>query len=239
MENKSSSTIASRRARPAKTPLSRELIVHTALDILVQGGLENLSMRKVAAALDTGAASLYVYVANLSELHAQMFDAALGEVSLEAPAGEAWRDKLKRVLISLLNVLLARPGLAQLTQATIPAGANTLRLIEYVLGLLSEGGIERERAAWGFDLLSLYVTAIAAERGYREARSEALAQVKQSLQAISAQDYPHIHANRECMISGEFARTSWAIEVMIDGLIHCTFPPLPPAADPANREDRQ
>ncbi|TDR80041.1 TetR/AcrR family transcriptional regulator [Paludibacterium purpuratum] len=226
MEKKNSPSTVSRRARPAKAPLSREIIVQTALDVLAQGGLEGLSMRKVAAALDTGAASLYVYVANLSELHGQMFDAAVGEVSLAAPANETWREKLKRVLISYLDVLMARPGMAQLAQATIPFGQNTLRLVEYMLGLLREGGIEQERAAWGFDLLTLYVTAIAAERGFREARSEVLTHVKATLRNISADEFPHIHATRHAMTSGEFARTPWAIEVMIDGLIHCTFPPL-------------
>ena len=45
----------STRDRPAKAPLSREVIVSTALHILDQDGLSGLSLRRVAAALDTGA----------------------------------------------------------------------------------------------------------------------------------------------------------------------------------------
>ena len=62
--------IISRRNRPAKAPLSRDLIVSTALEILERDGLSGLSLRRIATALDTGAASLYVYLANLNELHA-------------------------------------------------------------------------------------------------------------------------------------------------------------------------
>src|SRR4051794_14333618 len=58
----------SRRERPAKPPLSREAIVAAALDIARTEGVEALSMRRVAQALDTGAASLYVYVADRREL---------------------------------------------------------------------------------------------------------------------------------------------------------------------------
>ena len=58
----------SRRARPAKTALSRETIVDTALDIVRSEGIDALTMRRLAQALDTGPASLYVYVANQAEL---------------------------------------------------------------------------------------------------------------------------------------------------------------------------
>src|SRR3954468_17348154 len=66
----------SRRARPAKPPLSREAIVDAALAIVRDEGVEALSMRRVAQALDTGPASLYVYVADRDELHELLFDAA-------------------------------------------------------------------------------------------------------------------------------------------------------------------
>ena len=52
----------STRDRPAKAPLSEDAVVDAALAILQSDGLEAVTMRRVAAALDTGAASLYVYV---------------------------------------------------------------------------------------------------------------------------------------------------------------------------------
>ena len=59
------SKIVSRRTRPAKAALSLERIVSTALEILEQEGLSGLSLRRAATALDTGPASLYVYLENL------------------------------------------------------------------------------------------------------------------------------------------------------------------------------
>src|SRR3954453_9693604 len=57
----------SRRNRPAKPPLSRDAIVAAALEIARTEGVEALSMRPVAQALDTGPASPYVYVADGDE----------------------------------------------------------------------------------------------------------------------------------------------------------------------------
>lgn len=51
----------SRRDRPAKPPLSRGVIVATALDLIREDTDQRLTMRRLATALDTGAASLYVY----------------------------------------------------------------------------------------------------------------------------------------------------------------------------------
>lgn len=72
-------TITSRRSRPAKEPLSKEIIVKTAYDLLESEGISGLSMRKIAKVLDTGPSSLYVYVKNADELRAYVLDYGLGK----------------------------------------------------------------------------------------------------------------------------------------------------------------
>jgi AcrR family transcriptional regulator len=114
MSEEAPRNIVSRRNRPAKAPLSRDAIVSTALHILERDGLSGLSLRRVAAALDTGAASLYVYVANLEELHALMLDQALAAVQVTGAGSLPWRDRLKVFLLAYLHVLYNRQGLAQL-----------------------------------------------------------------------------------------------------------------------------
>ena len=55
-------TLSRLRQRGAKAPLSRDAVVRAALDCLHEGGPAGLTMRKVAARLETrGPASLYVY----------------------------------------------------------------------------------------------------------------------------------------------------------------------------------
>lgn len=225
--------IISRRNRPAKAPLSREVIVNTALDILSQEGPAGLSLRKVAAALDTGAASLYVYVTNLSELHALMLDQALGAVTLATNQEGNWRERLTTLLSSYVIVLYNRPGLAQLAQRIIPTGPNVLRLIETILSLLLEGGVNPGVAAWAVDLLVLYVTSIAAEQDIRRDKGDDFEQAVRAINASSAAEYPHIHALRAELMSGEGARFGWAVDVILNGVLRTPIPPFTHSDQPS------
>jgi AcrR family transcriptional regulator len=217
--------IVSRRTRPAKSPLSQEAIVSTALDLLSREGMAGLSLRKVAAALDTGAASLYVYVANLDELHALVLDRALGEVVLPSSREGDWRDSLRAVLRSYFQVLYDRPGLAQVALSTIPSGPNMVELTEALLDLLQQGGVELDRAAWAVDLLVLHTSAIAAERDNRRGDDEiALGRAQEALGSVSPEEHPHIHALGAELFSGEQSRYDWALDVLINGVLSTPRP---------------
>ena len=85
----------SRRERPAKPALTRAGIVAAAVRIMQAEGLDRVTMRRLAQELDTGAASLYVYVRNTAELHAAMLEELLGQVDLTpVTAAGDWRDRL-------------------------------------------------------------------------------------------------------------------------------------------------
>lgn len=217
--------IVSRRTRPAKSPLSQEAIVLTALDLLSREGMAGLSLRKVAAALDTGAASLYVYVTNLDELHALVLDRVLGEVELPNSCDGHWRDRLKAVLRSYSQVLYDRPGLAQVALSTIPSGPNMVELTESLLDLLQQGEVELDRAAWAVDLLLLHTSAFAAERDNRRNDDEvALRRAQEALGSVSPEDHPHIHALGADLFSGEQGRYAWALDVLINGVLSTPRP---------------
>jgi AcrR family transcriptional regulator len=234
MSEAPSRTIVSRRNRPAKAPLSRELIVGTALHILERDGLSGLSLRKVAGVLDTGAASLYVYVANLAELHALMLDQALEAVRMPEAGSRHWRDRLKAFLRAYLGVLYERQGLAQLAMSTLAAGPNSLRIWEGLLGLLKEGGIDDLKAAWGIDLLTLYVTAIAAEQSVRHGSDQGLGPARNALSTVSQNQFPLVFALKEALLSGGGeTRGEWALDVIIDGIAGSRPQPETSAAHPS------
>ena len=225
METKNARAIVSRRNRPAKAPLSREVIVAAALEVLTREGLPGLSLRKVAAMLDTGAASLYVYVANLGELQTLVFDHAIGEVAFPEQQAEDWRGRLKQLLEAYFHALHARPGLAQLAMTMIPVGPNALRLTEMLLGLLLEGGMPPSTAAWAVDMLTLYVTAIAAEQSLRQAQEDPLGRAEQAIRTLPEAEYPLIHALHEHLFSGRGRRFEWTLDVLLTGLLEHSPPP--------------
>ncbi|MGC0327421.1 AcrR family transcriptional regulator [Streptomyces sp. SAI-170] len=222
----------SRRERPAKPALTRRWIVDTAVQIMREEGLEKVTMRRLAKELDTGPASLYVYVANTAELHAAVLDALLGEVDLTVgEAGRGWRDQLVAVLTSYTLVLFAYPQLARSALVSRPSGENYLNLVERVLDLLSRSGAPREQVAWGVDNLLQYATATAAEHGTQEgspASREEWNALARAVHDVDEATHPTIKALLPDLLTGSAdARLSWGFDVLINGI---TGTPLPPAA---------
>jgi AcrR family transcriptional regulator len=210
--------VTSRRGGSPKRPLSRDAIVKEALDLLTREGSEGMSLRKVAAALDTGPASLYVYVENLEELRALVLDRALAAVRTDGARGKDWRRRLTSFVESYFQVLLGTPGLAQLAMRTIAAGPNSLRIIETLLGQLEDGGVDRATAAWAVDLLTLYVTAVAAEQSQRQGEPDALGPIERVIGQVSAHEHPRIYAAREDLLAGP-GRVEWALEAILKGIL--------------------
>ena len=77
-----------------KPPLSVERIVQTALDIVAAEGFEALTMRRVAATLDTGPASLYAHVVNKADLDELLIGYLCSRIVLPEPDPETWREQI-------------------------------------------------------------------------------------------------------------------------------------------------
>ncbi|MEV6422327.1 TetR/AcrR family transcriptional regulator [Streptomyces sp. NPDC051662] len=216
----------SRRERPAKPALTYEGIVATAVRLMEAEGLQRVTMRQLAQELDTGPASLYVYVANAAELHAAILEQLLGAVDLSPAAGEGdgdWRDRLARLLGSYTRVLFEHPGLAHSALVARPSGPNYLALVEGVLSLLHEGRVPDGQAAWGVDVLLQVATAIAAEQATRDRSAGAEAEhhaLVAALREASADSYPRIAALGGDLISGTpEQRLAWIFHMVINGTV--------------------
>ncbi|MER6120208.1 TetR/AcrR family transcriptional regulator [Streptomyces sp. NPDC001743] len=210
----------SRRERPAKPALSRAGIVATAVGIMRDEGLQKVTMRRLAQELDTGAASLYVYVANTAELHAAILDELLG--TLRVPEDGDWRERLESLLTAYTDTLFAHPGLARSALVTRPSGAHYLGLIESLLGLLDEGGVPSGQAAWGVDMLVQYATATAAEQALRDQSTHAQEEwdaLTGAIHGASALTHPHLVGVAAQLVSGTAEqRMSWGIATLVNGI---------------------
>lgn len=214
--------IKSRRDRPAKEPLSHELIIKTAYELLKDEGMTGMSMRKVAKALDTGPSSLYVYFKNLQELSSHVLDYGLGQLLLPDSDAGSWKEKLFGALDAYLMLLCEHPGLAELSLTTLPMGNNYLRLTEYILAALDETGIRSRSAAWGVDLFLLYVSSVAYELTSRiKNEGIQITVVKDLFLSADPVRYPLIASLKGEMFSGDIEtkeRFRWGLEVILQGI---------------------
>src|ERR1700734_3119734 len=157
----------STRDRPAKAPLSEDAVVDAALAILKSDGLQAVTMRRVAAALDTGAMSLYVYVSGREGLLQAMLHRVTATIDLEAPDPSRWRPQLHSLLLRMHQALVTHPGIAAMTLADPPTTEAVLLLAENLLGILLAGGLDPQDAAWACDIFVALVTAAAREDDVR------------------------------------------------------------------------
>jgi AcrR family transcriptional regulator len=216
-----SSRPRSTRDRPAKAPLSEEAVVDAALAILRSEGLEAVSMRRVAAALDTGAGSLYVYVTGREGLQEAMFDRIVATIKLETPDPSRWRTQLHALVTRLRDAMVAHRGIAAATMVDPPRTEVVLGLLENLLGLLLAGGLAAQDAAWAADILFAQVTYAAIEAELRRTDPSALAaEAAANFARLPAGRFPLITAHIDQLVAGDVdERFRFAVNVVIDGVL--------------------
>ena len=218
----------STRDRPAKAPLSEDAVVDAALAILRSDGLDAVTMRRVAAALDTGPASLYVYVPGRDGLLEAMLDRVAATIELEAPDPARWRAQLHALLGRMRHALVDHPGIAALTLVEPPTTEAVLLLTENLMGILLAGGLDPQDAAWACDILVLLVTATAREDEVRRAEGptdpgeqrEHIDEIHQTFAALPPDRFPLLTAHAAQMVAGTSDdRFRFAVDVVLDGVL--------------------
>lgn len=134
--------------------LERTAIVAAALDLLDQTGLEGLTMRKLAEALNVQAPSLYWHFPGKPALLDAMANALLEDVARLPVDGAGHQVVLRRSAAELRRALQARRDGAKVYAGTFVMGENVLRLAETIIGALMRSGMSaRTSMRAGFTLL--------------------------------------------------------------------------------------
>ena len=136
--------------RSAAAQWSRAEITQIALRVADAEGLDAVTMRRVAADLGTGAASLYRYVQTREDLLDLMTDATGAEYEPAPPTGD-WLADLIAFGEKVRFIFRRHRWLAGLTMTRPVIGPNGTALIEHFLTLLQEhpAGIEAKMEAFG------------------------------------------------------------------------------------------
>lgn len=131
---------------PSRVPLSRQRVLQAAIRLADQGGIESLTMRKLAQALGVEAMSLYNHVANKGDLVDGMADLVVSEIELRSTT-EEWDVAIRKCAISAHEAFLRHPWACSLVMSpssTRTAPTRRLRYMEWLLGRLREAGFSPE-----------------------------------------------------------------------------------------------
>lgn len=144
------------RRRPRAGGLSTERIVHAALEILNEGGIDALTVRAVAERLHTANASLYRHIASRDELITLIADHVLGEIDLSR-TGRGWRADVEALMREMRRVALAQPLPPSVGRRRSGYGPNMLRLVDAGLSLFLEAGLDEQQAAYSTTTMIQFV----------------------------------------------------------------------------------
>jgi AcrR family transcriptional regulator len=125
----------------ARAPLSRERVLQAAIRLADDGGIESLSMRKLARELGVEAMSLYNHVANKGDLVDSIVDLVVEEIEL--PADGDWEAAIRRCAISAHTTFVRHPwacGLVMSSSRPDLIESPRLRYMEWLLRRLREAG---------------------------------------------------------------------------------------------------
>ncbi|MFD6550868.1 TetR/AcrR family transcriptional regulator [Streptomyces sp. NPDC058398] len=118
-------------------PLDRERIVAAAIALADEGGLEAVSLRKVAARLNAGPMRLYGYIATKEELLDLMVDEVQAEI-LPEERSSGWREALRNLANGTRRTALRHEWLADLLGGRPTLGPNGLAVAEATLAALDD-----------------------------------------------------------------------------------------------------
>jgi AcrR family transcriptional regulator len=121
--------------RPAER--SRAELTAAAIALADRDGLDAVTMRRVAASVGTGPASLYRYVAARDELIDLMVDAVAAEYELALPSGD-WLADLVGFARQTRTIMRRHPWLVPLVTGQPGIGPNSLDLVEHALAVLAD-----------------------------------------------------------------------------------------------------
>jgi AcrR family transcriptional regulator len=142
-----------------REPVTRERAIRVAVALADAGGIESLSMRKLAAELGIEAMSLYYHVTSKDDILDGMLDVVYSEYATPR-AGDEWRTAMRTRAESTRSVLAKHPWAIGIKARTSP-GPATLGHLDSVIGCLTAAGFSMPMTGHALSLLDSYVLGFA------------------------------------------------------------------------------
>jgi len=168
-------------------------VLRAAVSLADTGGVESLSMRKLAQELGVEAMSLYRHVRNKRDMVDGMVDLVFGEIGLPPPE-LGWNSAMRQRANAAREVLARHPWAISLMESRSTPGPATLQHHDAVLGALREAGFSIALAAHAYSLLDSYIYGFALEQASLpfQTAEEAVEVADNIRRQFPVNAYPHL-----------------------------------------------
>ncbi len=208
-----------------REPLTKAHILRTAVALADEGGVESLSMRRLAQGLGVVPMALYKHVANKDEMLDGMVDVVV--VEIDPPLeGADWKTAIRERVLSARRALLRHPWASRVIESRTAPTPTVIGYMDEMIGILRKGG-------FSVDLTHHAMHAIGSRAlGFSQELFDDTPDDPPEIQAIAAQQmaeaYPYI-SEMAAAISHDDASVvgqgcddqfefEFALDLMLDGL---------------------
>ncbi|MGI9529177.1 MAG: TetR/AcrR family transcriptional regulator [Acidimicrobiia bacterium] len=180
-------------ATTKRSSLSRDHVLEGAVALADEIGIEALTIRKLAAALDTKPMTIYHYVSSKEEIVDGMVERVFSEIDTPSTDGD-WLEALRNRCESARAVLNRHPWAAPLMESRTSPGPENLGHHEAVLACMRRGGLNWQETAHAYAILDAFIYGFALQEASlpSQAEGEFVEAAQDIAAAFDADAYPNL-----------------------------------------------
>ncbi|MDV5225234.1 TetR/AcrR family transcriptional regulator C-terminal domain-containing protein [Providencia rettgeri] len=204
-----------------RTPkITRLQVLETALMLLETEGIEGLTMRKLADALNIKAASLYWHFNNKQALVEGMADHIVAMVAVDFQYEDDWSTNLIKITSQLRNALLKHRDGARVFAGTYIISDNVLHINNALIKTFMQAGIPVESAASSTMTVFYFILGCCIEQQAATFSADSDFINKESeFDQLSKEKFPYTWEAKEMLFANNYdERFLDGLKLIIDGL---------------------
>ena len=178
--------------RNRRSALTRDRVLEAALAMADEGGIEAISMRRLAQRLGVEAMSLYHYAASKDEILGAITDLVVRQIQLPSPEGD-WKSSIRACAISAFHVLRQHPWACNLLMSANYAVPSRLAMIDAILARLADAKLPGERLDLAYHALDSHIIGFTIwHAGYSRGIPQEPLDLETIIRSLDLAPYPHL-----------------------------------------------
>lgn len=205
-----------------RQPLSRDRVLKGAVALADEIGIGDLTIRKLADALDVKPMTIYHHIPNKEAIIDGMVDQVFAEIDLP-PTGIGWKEAMRQRMMSARKVLARHPWAPPLMESRLAPGPALLAHHDAVLACLLGAGFSMAMTGHAYAVLDSYLYGFALQEANLPATGgPELADLAQAMIAPLKEHYPHLAqftAEHVLQPGYDFgAEFEFGVDLLLDGI---------------------
>lgn len=208
-----------KRSSPQRETLTRERVLHAALAMADEAGVDALTMRSLGQRLGVEAMSLYNHVANKDDVLDAIVDMAVAEIVPPAATGD-WRAAIRASALSANDVLYRHSWACALWLQRVPGPAR-VRYMEGLLACLDRSKLPHDVAHHAYHVIDTYIVGFTAqEHTFVMGPDQLAAAATEFLAGLTLDDNPHViaHVHAHMDDAPSTSAFEFGLDLILDGL---------------------